>query len=102
MESAVLQTQKDIEQINKEIDDALLTSTDSDILELKGYLEAKDIDKAHEKRKAIYLSKMNLIQWRSSIHEFYRYMPYHDEITLFLDGRSSVIPKKTGLEGGKN
>ena len=40
---------------------------------------------------------LNKIDWIKEALEYYKYLPYHDEVNIIIDGKHIVIPKKTGL-----
>lgn len=90
MKSKVLEHEQLMIQINKNIDDKLKLPISSDIIQLKKYIDTNDTIKAFDKRKEIYLSEMNTIDWIA----YYNTLPYHDEIHIMINGKYVVIPKK--------
>ena len=89
---------------NKIIDDKLLVSNELPYVRLRQYNEAGESDKAFNERKFIYFREMReldesnglwKINWEEQVMLYYKYLPYHDEVNIMLDGKHIVIPKKT-------
>jgi len=85
---------------NKIIDDNLKTSIDTRYVELRKAVEAKDSFTEFNLRKFAYFYEMEKIggnwkvSWEDEIRKYYKYLPYHDEIKIYLDGKDIYIPKK--------
>ena len=89
---------------NKIIDDKLLVSNELPYVRLRMYNEAGESAKALEERKFIYFREMKeldesnglwKINWEEQVMLYYKYLPYHDEVNIMLDGKHIVIPKKS-------
>lgn len=88
---------------NKIIDDKLLVSNELPYVRLREYIEADEKDKAFNERKFIYFREMEdldksnglwKINWEEQVMLYYKYLPYHEEVNIMLDGKHIVIPKK--------
>ena len=89
---------------NKIIDDNLKTSVDSRYVELRRAIETKDSFTEFNLRKFAFFYEMDKIggdwkvSWEDEMVKYYKHLPYHDEVNIYLDGKHIFIPKKTGLE----
>ena len=89
---------------NKIIDDKVKTSDEPRYVEMRGYVAAKDKINEFASRKFAYFYEMDKlggnwkVNWEDEICTYYKNLPYHDEVNIYLDGKHIVIPKKTGLE----
>jgi len=85
---------------NKIIDDKLKTSDETRYVDLRKAIEAKDSFTEFSLRKFAYFYEMEKIggnwkvSWEEEIVKYYRHLPYHDEIKIYLDGKNIYIPKK--------
>ena len=85
---------------NKIIDDKLKTSDETRYVDLRKAIEAKDSFTEFSLRKFAYFYEMEKIggnwkvSWEEEIVKYYKHLPYHDEIKIYLDGKNIYIPKK--------
>ena len=85
---------------NKIIDDKVKTSDEPRYVEMRGYVAATDKINEFASRKFAYFYEMdNLggnwkVNWEDEICAYYKNLPYHDEVNIYLDGKHTFIPKK--------
>ena len=86
---------------NKIIDDKILTSDEPRYVKMRQEREAGDKYAEFLSRKFAYFHEMEHIggnwkvNWEDEIRAYYKNLPYHDEVNIYLDGKHTFIPKKT-------
>ena len=87
-------------QANKIVDEKLLTSDTPGYKMLRQAIADKDIGNEHLHRKVLYLGEMDKINgiytvdWNEEIRRYVEYQTQFQEVSVYLDGKYVVYPKK--------